>query len=116
MILIGTGSEVSLCVAAYEKLSAEGVKARVVSMPCWELFDAQPAEYRDAVLPPDGDAAGGRRVGRQAGLGEIHRPQRPVHRHVRLRRLGPGRRAVEAFRLHGRERRGRGEKVKETLL
>ncbi|MEN6451022.1 MAG: transketolase [Thermoguttaceae bacterium] len=52
VILIGTGSEVSLCLAAYEKLAAEGVKARVVSLPCWELFDAQPAEYRDAVLPP----------------------------------------------------------------
>lgn len=53
VILIGTGSEVSLCSAAYEKLLAEGIKARVVSMPSWELFDAQPAEYRDAVLPPD---------------------------------------------------------------
>ena len=53
VILIGTGSEVSLCVAAHEKLLAEGVKARVVSMPCWELFDAQPAEYRESVLPPD---------------------------------------------------------------
>ena len=52
VILIGTGSELSLCVAAHEKLAAEGVAARVVSMPCWELFDAQPAEYRDAVLPP----------------------------------------------------------------
>ena len=52
VILIGTGSEVSLCVDAYEKLKAEGVKARVVSMPCWELFDAQPQSYRDAVLPP----------------------------------------------------------------
>jgi transketolase len=53
VILIGTGSEVSLCLAAYDKLSAEGIKARVVSMPCWELFDAEPAEYRDAVLPPN---------------------------------------------------------------
>ena len=52
VILIGTGSEVSLCVEAYEKLKAEGVKARVVSMPCWKLFDAQPQSYRDAVLPP----------------------------------------------------------------
>jgi transketolase len=51
VILIGTGSEVSLCIAAYEKLAAEGVKVRVVSMPCWQLFDAQPAEYRNAVLP-----------------------------------------------------------------
>ncbi len=53
VILIGTGSEVSLCVAAHKKLLAEGVKARVVSLPCRELFDAQPADYRDAVLPPD---------------------------------------------------------------
>jgi transketolase len=53
VILIGTGSELALCVAAYEQLLAEGVKARVVSMPSWELFDAQPQEYRDAVLPPD---------------------------------------------------------------
>jgi len=52
VILIGTGSEVSLCLEAHEKLSAEGIKARVVSMPCWELFDAQSADYRDAVLPP----------------------------------------------------------------
>ncbi len=52
VILIGTGSEVSLCVEAYEKLKAEGVKVRVVSMPSWELFDAQPQSYRDTVLPP----------------------------------------------------------------
>jgi transketolase len=52
VILIGTGSEVSLCVAAYEKLTAEGVKARVVSLPSWELFERQSQEYRDSVLPP----------------------------------------------------------------
>ncbi len=52
MILIGSGSEVSLCVEAYERLKSEGIKARVVSMPSWELFDAQPQSYRDAVLPP----------------------------------------------------------------
>ncbi len=51
VILIGTGSEVSLCVDAYEKLTAEGVKARVVSMPSWELFEHQPREYRETVLP-----------------------------------------------------------------
>ena len=53
VILIGTGSEVSLCVDAYEKLTAEGIKTRVVSMPSWEVFDHQPKEYRDRVLPPD---------------------------------------------------------------
>jgi transketolase len=53
VILMGTGSEVQLCVGAYEKLTAEGVKARVVSMPCWELFEKQSPEYKIQVLPPE---------------------------------------------------------------
>jgi transketolase len=52
VILIGTGSEVALCVAVYERLKAEGVAARVVSMPSWELFEQQDQAYRDGVLPP----------------------------------------------------------------
>ncbi len=64
VILIATGSELSLCVAAYEQLTAEGIAARVVSLPCWELFDAQPAEYRDEVLPPSVTA----RVGVETGV------------------------------------------------
>jgi transketolase len=52
VILIGTGSEVSLCVTAWEQLTAEGVRARVVSMPSWELFEQQDKAYRDEVLPP----------------------------------------------------------------
>ena len=52
VILIATGSEVALAVEAYEQLTAEGVAARVVSMPSWELFERQPKEYRDAVFPP----------------------------------------------------------------
>ena len=52
IILIGTGAEVGLCVAAYERLIADGVRARVVSMPSWELFEAQDKAYRDSVLPP----------------------------------------------------------------
>jgi transketolase len=52
VILIATGSEIGLAVEAYEALTAEGVKARVVSMPSWELFERQPQEYRDSVLPP----------------------------------------------------------------
>ena len=52
VILIGTGSEVSLCVGAYEKLTAEGVAARVVSMPSWELFESQDEAYRNTVFPP----------------------------------------------------------------
>ena len=53
LILIGTGSELSLCVAAYEKLTAEGTRVRVVSLPSWELFEKQTQAYRDSVLPPD---------------------------------------------------------------
>jgi transketolase len=51
VILIGTGSEVQLCVKAQEKLKSHGVKARVVSMPSWDLFDAQDESYRESVLP-----------------------------------------------------------------
>jgi transketolase len=53
VILIATGSELSLAVGAYEALTAEGIPARVVSMPCWELFELQDEAYRDSLLPPD---------------------------------------------------------------
>ena len=52
VILIATGSEVAMTVDAYEQLTADGIRARVVSMPSMELFDQQPAAYRDEVLPP----------------------------------------------------------------
>lgn len=52
VILIGAGSEVSLCVGAYEKLLVEGIKARVVSLPSWELFEHQSQDYKDEVIPP----------------------------------------------------------------
>jgi transketolase len=52
VLVIATGSEVSLALAAHEVLSRDGVASRVVSMPSWELFEAQPRSYRDAVLPP----------------------------------------------------------------
>lgn len=53
VILLGTGTEVALCMKAQELLAAEGIHARVVSMPCFELFDEQPQEYQDSVLLPD---------------------------------------------------------------
>ncbi|MHB8468384.1 MAG: transketolase [Gaiellaceae bacterium] len=53
LLLLSTGSEVHVALEAAQRLDGEGVRARVVSMPCWELFEAQPAEYRDQVLPPD---------------------------------------------------------------
>jgi transketolase len=52
LLLVGTGSEVSLCIEAYEELKAEGIRARVVSMPSWELFEQQDQGYRNKVLPP----------------------------------------------------------------
>jgi transketolase len=56
VILIGTGTEVGLCISAHEKLVATGVKSRVVSMPSWELFEEQDAAYRESVLPAAIDA------------------------------------------------------------
>ena len=53
VLLMASGSEVALCVEAHERLTAEGIRSRVISMPSWELFDDQDAAYRDSVLPPD---------------------------------------------------------------
>jgi transketolase len=53
LILLASGSEVSLCIEAFERLTADGIKARVVSMPSWELFEQQSQSYRDSVLPPE---------------------------------------------------------------
>jgi transketolase len=52
VILMATGSEVSLAVAAHEKLISDGVRSRVVSLPCWELFEREDQDYQDEVLPP----------------------------------------------------------------
>jgi transketolase len=52
VLILASGSEVSLCVNAYEQLAKEGIKSRVVSMPSWELFEHQSKEYQDSVLPP----------------------------------------------------------------
>ena len=51
LILMGTGTELQWCVGAYEKLKSEGIKVRVVSMPCWQLFEEQDAAYKESVLP-----------------------------------------------------------------
>lgn len=64
VLLISTGSEVQLALKAYAQLEKEGVPARVISMPSWELFDAQPKEYREQVIPPSVQA----RVGIEAGV------------------------------------------------
>ncbi len=64
VLLIASGSEVGPTLAAYDKLKAEGIAARVVSMPSWELFERQPQEYKDSVLPPNAKA----RVGVEAAV------------------------------------------------
>jgi transketolase len=64
VLLLATGSEVSLAIDAYNKLTAEGIKSRVISMPCWELFEKQSKEYRDSVILPDVKA----RVGIEAAI------------------------------------------------
>jgi transketolase len=64
VIIIGTGSETHLALAAGRQLAAEGIRVRVVALPSWELFDAQPKKYREAVLPPDVTA----RIAVEAGI------------------------------------------------
>ena len=96
VVLIGTGSEVQVCVAARELLAAQGIAARVVSMPSWSLFEQQPDEYRIDVLPPGVPDA--RRRGRRAfRLGALRRRRRE---HRSLRRVGARRRRDARARDH----------------
>ncbi len=73
VILIGTGSELPLVVAAHEKLVAGGVRSRVVSLPSWYLFEKQEQAYRDAVLPPAVRARVAGRTGRVTGVAPLCR-------------------------------------------
>ena len=75
VILMATGSEVYLCIDAYEKLKAEGIRARVVSMPSWDLFEHQDQSYRDQVLPPDVTARVAVEHGFDLRLGAIRGPK-----------------------------------------
>ena len=70
---LSTGSEVSLCIQAYEKLKADGVKARVVSMPSWEIFEHQSEEYRDERDPSQRHGSRRRRASVDLRLGPVHR-------------------------------------------
>ena len=96
VILIATGSDVALAVAAHEELSGEGIASRVVSLPCWELFDRE-----DDGLPRRGAAAVGDRPrlgrgGLDPGLGPLRRARRQEDRHAHLRQLGAARRTSRA--------------------
>ena len=73
LILIATGSEVALAIEAYEELTADGVRARVVSLPSWQLFDQQDEEYRESVLPPAVTARVSIEEASTLGLGPLRR-------------------------------------------
>ena len=107
VLLLATGSEVSLCVAAHEQLGKEGIRSRVVSMPSWELFDHQPQEYRDSVLPPAVKARVSVEQASTFGWERYVGLRRPKHRHEDLRRLGAPEGPAEEVRLRPRDRRGR---------
>ncbi|MEU8462874.1 transketolase [Streptomyces sp. NPDC029003] len=98
VVLIGTGSEVQLAVAAREALQAEGVPARVVSMPCVEWFEEQDQEYKDSVLPPSVRA----RVAVEAGIGLTwHRYVGDAGRIVSLEHFGASADGAVLFREFG---------------
>jgi len=98
VILIATGSEVALATAAAQRLSADGVQARVVSMPCTSVFEAQDVDYRDLVLPPAVTA----RVVIEAGATEIWwRHAGPAGRVIGLDRFGESAPAGELFEHFG---------------
>jgi transketolase len=98
LLLIATGSEVSLAVGAADRLAEDGIAARVISMPCTDLFDAQPANYRHRVLPDDVTA----RVVIEAGVTAIWwRVAGPRGRILGLDRFGESAPAEELFEHFG---------------
>ena len=100
VILIASGSEVSLAVQAHEKLGAEGIRSRVVSMPSWEIFDHQSQEYRDSVLPPSVTARVAVEQGSTFGWERyVGRLRGPNHRHEDFRGFGSAQRASEEVRV-----------------
>jgi transketolase len=98
LLLIATGSEVQYVVAAAEQLAARGTAVRLVSMPCWELFDEQPREYREAVLPPNVGARVAVETGTSLGW---HRWVGPRGRILSVDRFGASAPGPEVTRRYG---------------
>ncbi len=107
VILMGTGSELSLCVDAYEKLKTEGINARVVSMPSWEIFAEQDAAYKESVLPAAVTARVSVEMASTFGWERYVGLKGRQHRHAPFRRLGSAERFAEKVRLYRRCGRGR---------
>jgi transketolase len=98
LILIATGSELQLAMAARTELEREGIRTRVVSMPCWELFAGQTAEYRDSVLPPSVS----RRLSIEAGVAQgWERWVGPEGAMIAIERFGASAPATEIFKEFG---------------
>jgi transketolase len=97
LVLIGSGSEVHLLVEASERLAGEGVKVRVVSFPSWELFEAQPAEYRDQVLPPGVGARLVVEAARSMGWERYAGPEGLIHDLDRFGESAPAQTLAEEF-------------------
>ena len=106
MILIATGSEVSLAAQAHEQLVAAGIRSRVVSMPSWDVFEQQTQAYRDSVLPPDVTARVAIEQASTFGWERYVGERRSGHRHADVRRVGAAQGAAEEVRV--RARRGGG--------
>ena len=107
LILIATGSEVQLGVGAHETLTGEGIRSRVVSLPCWEIFDRQDAEYRDEVLPPGVTARVAIEEASTLGWERYVGTDGDDHRHAHLRPVGAVQGRRGGVRLHpGQDRRG----------
>jgi transketolase len=102
VILIGTGSEVSLCVAAQARLKEQGIAARVVSMPSWDRFEAQSAEYPASVLPPSVRKRVAVEAGCTMGWHKFTGDEGAVIGVDHSRRIGPRRNHREGIWLLGR--------------
>ncbi len=102
VILIASGSEVQLCVDVYEKLKREGIAARVVSMPSWELFERQDEELSQRGAAAKNRGARDGRARRRDRLGSLRRPDRDDHGNAQLRRLGPDHGFAGEIRLRSR--------------
>ena len=100
VILIATGSEVALAVEAHEQLVADGVASRVVSLPCWELFDRQDDAYKDEVLPPSDHRSGFHRGGIYPWVGPLGRTPGKEDRNAHLRLLRTPEGLTDQVRLH----------------
>ena len=106
VLLLATGSEVALCLEAHERLKAEGIKSRLVSMPSWELFDDQPQEYRDTRAATRSDRASLGGAGLDVRLGQIRRRRGAEHRHALVRCISAVEGIDEEVWLYARGCRG----------